>query len=146
MKKLIFFLALAAVCFTGYSQTKATTFNSATYYYEFSMTAADTVIQSTNKWYQVLLNKPEPIRVQVQIDLDSVSGNGTDTIALQGKVFSGDAWTTIDDTIYSGTSTVTLSGISADLYYRYLRIYVGATSTTGKNKLAAIKVKVWKLH
>lgn len=146
MKKFILFLMLAFVSIVSFAQTKATTFSGSTYYYEFSMTAGDTIIASTNKWYQVLLNKPEPIRASVQVDLDSISGNGTDTIALQGKIFSGDAWTTIADTIYSGTGNVTLNGTSADLYYRYLRIYVGATSTTGKNKVAAIRVKIWKLH
>jgi len=146
MKKFVLFLIVAFAAVVSFAQTRSTTLSAGTYYYEFPVGASDTIIKSTNKTYQMLLNKPEPIRVSCRVDLDSISGNGTDTIALQGKVFDTDAWTTIADTIYSGTGIVTLDGIAADQYYRYLRVYVGATSTTGKNKLAAIKVKIWKLH
>lgn len=146
MRKFILFFVATIFVMAGYSQTRSYTMPQGSYYYEFPVGASDTIIKSTNKTYQVLLNKVEPIRASVQVDLDSISGNGTDTIILQGKIFSGDAWTTIADSIYSGTGLVTLDGTSADLYYRYLRVYIGATSTTGKNKLAAIKVKIWRLH
>lgn len=148
MKKLIFFLALAAVCFTGYSQNRAITLQGNTYYYEFALGSSDTIIASKTWWAQVLVNKPEPLRLQVQVDMDSISGSGHDTLFLQGKVFSGDAWSAIDTGLYAhtGTGIVDLGNISADLYYRYFRVYIKSTSATGKNKVAAIKVKVWKLH
>lgn len=148
MKKLIFFLALAAVCFTGYSQTRATTLNQGSYYYEFALGASDTIIKSDTLIYQVTLNKAEPIRLQVQIDMDSVSGSGHDSIFLQGRVFSPDSWSAIDTAVFAhtGTGIFTLYNISSDLYYRQFRLFIKSTSATGKNKAVAIRVKVWKLH
>lgn len=148
MKKLIFFLALAAVCFTSYSQTRSTTLNQGTYYYEFALGARDTIIKSDTLIYQVLVNKPEPIRLQVQIDMDSISGSSHDSIFLEGKVFSGDSWSAIDTAVFAhtGTGLLTLQNITSDMYYRYYRLNIVSTSAAGKNKVAAIKVKIWKLH
>lgn len=148
MRKFILFLALAAVCMVGYSQTKSATLNTGTYYYEFRMGASDTIIKSDTLIYQVTLNKMEPIRLQVQIDMDSISGAGHDSIFLQGRVFSPDGWSAIDTAVFAhtGTGIFTLYNISSDLYYRQFRLFIKSTSTTGKNKVAAIRVKVWKLH
>lgn len=148
MKKLIFFIVLAMVAFAGYSQDHSVTLKGDAYYYEFSLGSADTIIASDTWWAQVLVNKPEPVRLQVQVDMDSISGAGHDSIFLQGKVFSADSWSAIDTGLYAhtGTGLVSVYNVSADLYYRYFRVYVKSTSTTGKNKVAAIKVKVWRLH
>lgn len=146
MRKFILFFVATIFVMAGYSQTRSYTMPQGSYYYEFPVGASDTIIKSTNKTYQILLNKVEPVRMQMSVDIDSISGNGTDTLILQGRVFDTDSWTTIADSIYSGTGIVKLESIAADNYYRYIRLYVGATSTTGKNKLAAIKVKIWRLH
>lgn len=148
MKKFVLFLVIALAAIVSFAQTRAATLKTESYYYEFTLGASDTIIKSDTLIYQVTLNKAEPIRLQVQIDMDSISGAGHDSIFLQGRVFSPDSWSAIDTAVFAhtGTGIFTLYNISADLYYRQFRLFIKSTSTTGKNKVAAIKVKVWKLH
>ena len=148
MRKFLLFIFIAFTAMVGYSQIRTATLGTSAYYYEFNLGASDTIIKSDTLIYQVTLNKAEPIRLQVQIDMDSISGAGHDSIFLQGRVFGPDSWSAIDTAVFAhtGTGIFTLYNISSDLYYRQFRLFIKSTSTTGKNKVVAIRVKVWKLH
>ena len=148
MRKFILFFVATIFVMAGYSQNRSTTLANTTYYHEFSLAASDTIIASDTLLYQITLNKFEPVRLQMQVDMDSISGSGHDTLFLQGRVFGSDAWTAIDTAVYAhtGTGINTLANISSDMYYRQVRLFIKSTSAAGKNKVVAIRTKVWKLH
>jgi hypothetical protein len=148
MKKIIVFLMLSVLAVMAMAQDHSVTLKGDAYYYEFNLGNSDTIIASDTWWAQVIANKAEPVRMQVLVDMDSISGAGHDSIFLQGRVFSTDSWSAIDTGLYAhtGTGLVSVYNTDSDMYYRCFRVYVKSTSTTGKNKIVAIKVKIWKLH
>ncbi len=155
MKKLfaIFMIAIlslvASVDLTA--QDRTYTFNSPTMYYSLPYRAADSVTSVTNDtaWYfQWLLSGfAWPNKTDVKITFDELSGNAASAISLQGKKFSGDAWSNISTVNYAGggsDTTFIISDGTARLY-RYYRLYIDKVkATAGKGEVDLLEVKIWQ--
>ena len=134
------------------AQDRAVTLKSKTFFYEFSLSASDTVNGAGGAdtlWQaQALLNKAKPMKYTVQIDLEKVSGTPYADISFQGKVFSGDSYTTDSTARWTATSTDTtiqFSNTTSSAYYRYYNIKVDSKSgTTQKFKITDVRIKLWE--
>ena len=145
--KNIFLLLIMLISLVSFSQDKQKSLNINQYYYEYSLGASDTVSNNDTLWYaQLFLNKTEPIKYDIQVKVDSLSGTPTTDISLQGKVFESDSWTNITTVSWAGTTsdtTFTYTENSTAKYYRYLRVYNDANTTAQKYKINYIKCKIW---
>ena len=134
------------------AQDRSVILKSNTFFYEFNLSAVDTVNGAGGAdtlWQaQALLNKGKPMKYTVQIDLEKVSGAPNADVSFQGKVFSGDPWTTDSTVTWIATSTdttITFSNITSLSYYRYYNIKVDAASgATMKFKVTDVRVKLWE--
>jgi len=102
-------------------------------------------------------NKHTPLLYNIRLDLEDASAvTGDYDVALQGKVFSTDSWTSIDATntaqsgdvnlsFYSdGSTMIDSTAANTAPFYRYYRILIdGADITVGSAKVNYI---YWKFY
>ena len=149
MKKvmiLLFGIALMLTSFSINAQDQSKTLKSTAYYYEFPFTSSDYVEASDTYYVQVTSRKVEPLKYDIKVGMDSISGDPQVAVSIQGKVFTGDSWTNISTTTWMGTSSDTsfiLTETSTAKYYRYWRVYFVATGTTQKATITKVD---WRFY
>jgi hypothetical protein len=97
-----------------------------------------------NTWYkEILPNKGQRLMYNIRVKITEVSAVSAGTpvaVALQGKVFDTDTYTTITTLNYRGTgsdTTLTYSEASTPQVYRYFKVLI--TPASGKVKTTFIK-------
>jgi hypothetical protein len=142
MKKLLIMLALIAVTAIVSAQTATIdlgTFTQRTY------SVAQTLTNTTAKWFQFNVSKEVPISVNYSCLLTKGTGSHTETtVQFYGKCFSGDAWTLID-TGLSGTITSTYNleiKVTNHLQYRYFKVLFTGTGN-GTTVITNQNIKIW---
>jgi len=152
MKKLILFLFVmfAFVANAQIAKTIPSLDMANVWVKEYTGTAVDTLgtVTATTWSYEVPVNKPDGLMFIGKIKLsDKTTGaNGVCTAKFQGKYFAADAYTDITSVSWTGVgstdSTITYTGVSNKVYYRYLRYLV--TDTGGKTKVDFVKLLIKK--
>jgi len=143
MKKVILFLIL---CFGFISLQAQTVLPIEKYIFSYVGISTDTVGVGTtvlNKAIQ--LNKLDGIFYNAKVKVSDVTAGATCTIALQGKIFSSDTYTTINTyTWYGGgtDTTVLFTSNTNKVYWRYLNFKI--TRTANKAKLTSIDLSIKK--
>ena len=149
MKKimiLLFGIALMLTSFSINAQDQSKTLNTKAYYYEFPFTSSDYVEASDTYYVQVTSRKVEPLKYNIKVEMDSISGAPQVAVSIQGKVFTGDTWANISTITWMGTASDTsflLSEISTAKYYRYWRVYFVATGTAQKVEITKVDWRFW---
>jgi hypothetical protein len=142
MKKILIILAFIAL--TAMVRAQTATIDLGTYTQK-SYAVAQTLTNTTAKWFQFNAAKEVPISLNYSCLLTKGTGSHTETtVQLYGKCFVGDAWTLID-TGLSGTITTTYNleiKVTNHLQYRYFKVLftgtgIGTTVITNQN------FKVW---
>lgn len=152
MKKLILFL-FVMFAFVANAQIAKTIPNldmANVWVKEYKGTAVDTLgtVTATTWSYEVPVNKPDGLFYVGKIKLsDKTTGAaGVCTVKFQGKYFAADAYTDITSVAWTGVgstdSTITYTGVTNKVYYRYLRFLV--TNTGGKSKVDFVKLLIKK--
>lgn len=145
MKKLVLLL-IACVSFALASAQTAIPIqmNAEQWFVSYTGNATLDTVTVGNTWSKALLvNKGQRLMYNIRFKVTEVSAvtNATPVaIALQGKVFDTDTYTTITTLQYHGTgsdTTVTFSEASTASVYRYFNILV--TPASGKVKTTFLK-------
>ena len=143
MKKLIFFLMMTIFFISASAQIKLPVDK---FIYSYVGTPADTVTAVTTTWAkEILLNKLDGVFYNAKVKVSDVTAGATCTIALQGKIFDTDAYSTIATHTWAGggtDTTVVFTGNTNKIYYRYLKILV--TRTANKLKVNGVDLSLKK--
>lgn len=112
-----------------------------------STSAADTVGAATvTTWAKGwMLNKGDALFYNAKVKVSDHIAGAACTVALQGKYFAGDTYTTITTMTWlaGGTDTTVLfTGNTNKVYYRYLNFLV--TRTAGVAKIDYVKISLKK--
>lgn len=144
---MLLLIAVLGIAISSIGQDKNVSFGDATWMYEFPFTTADSVSQFDTLYYvQFTTNKPSPVKYDIQVGIDKLSGTPVTAISLQGKKWAGDAWTNITTVSYGGTAdtTINFTQVSTAQYYRMFRVLHDKVGTgAGKYKILTTKVKLW---
>jgi hypothetical protein len=112
-------------------------------------TTADTVgvADSSFSYTFTVVDMSDQLEAECRIKLDSTSGTPTLNVALKGKFSWNDAWTSIANSDWAGTSadtTIILQSTTA-VPYRFYQIFVDVTATTAQEvKLNYLELGVFK--
>ena len=139
MKKLIAFSVVVIAIF-------AFTLKPDIYFVDYTGVATDTVGVGTTTWnYPVEINKTDGVFYSSKVKVMDVTAGAQCTIALQGKYFDDDDYSTITTkTWYGGgtDTTVVFQNVATKSYYRYMRVLV--TRTANKAKIGYVKLSLKK--
>lgn len=145
MKRLLLAFVLITAFTISYAQDRSKEFSDTQMYFKFPVTSIDSISLNDSIWYaQVFVNKPSPVKTDVKITIDELSGLGGCTASLQGKKFEGDAWSNITTVTYHSVgsdTTFTISDGTARLY-RYFRMVLDKAGT-GKSEVDLLEFKFW---
>lgn len=106
----------------------------------FTLTAADTILNTNTLRKTIVLSAKQSVQLySVRVDIDSISGTPAHTIALQGSM---------DNTNWTGISSVSWAGSSADTAFMFTDIATGIAwpfvsvlvtgSSTSKSQLTGL--------
>jgi hypothetical protein len=145
MRKLIILLtALVAIAVNGQDKSVSKELNRIDCFFNYPGVTADTcgVTQDTIE-YKWFVNKEYDLLYDVQCKVQEIRGRGVNTISLQGRKFSNDAWTNITSITYYGGGTDTTVNftqhtIASVVPYNHLRVYITKANSLGATKLVYI--------
>lgn len=159
MKKLILILIALFIGVSAFSQDRTVTrkLDVDQTLLDYDGNDDDVIEADDTVAYEVEVNKTRPVLYNIQIDLeDEESVSGDYDVALEGKVFSTDSWSTIDDSNTAESGDVNLSFYSdesdeidvtsadSEPFYRHFRIVIdGADISDGSAKVNYI---YWKFY
>jgi hypothetical protein len=145
MKKLV--LLLIAVCSFAFANAQTATpiqFTPDQWFVSYTGSATLDTVSVNNTWYkEILPNKGQRLMYNIRVKITEVSAVSAGTpvaVALQGKVFDTDTYTTITTLNYRGTgtdTTLTYSEASTAQVYRYFKVLI--TPASGKVKTTFVK-------
>ena len=143
MKKIILFLVLCL----GFASLKAQVILPVKkFIYEFNGTAADTVGSVDTTWNKsIQLNKLDGLFYNAKVKLSDVAAGAACTVALQGKMFANDSYSTITTVDWKGggtDTTILFTQNTNKVYWRYLNFQV--TRTASKAKITKIDLSLKK--
>jgi hypothetical protein len=142
MKKLLIILTLIALTAVVGAQTVTVDLST---YTQKTYAVAQTLTNTTAKWFQFNAVKEVPISLNYSCLLTKGTGSHTETtVQLYGKCFVGDAWVLID-TGLSGTITTTYNleiKVTNHLQYRYFKVLFTGTGV-GTTVIMNQNFKVW---
>ncbi len=161
MKKIVLIFIVMFIGVSAFSQDRTVTRTLSTdqTVLDYTGTADDTigVDDQDTLAFVVTANKSRPVLYNIQIDLeDAESVTGDYDVTLEGKVFSTDIWTTIDDTNTAESGDVNLSFYSdlsavidttsadSEPFYRYFRIVIDGADVSGGS--AKVNYVYWKFY
>ena len=136
MKK--FLILLLIVIGAAFAQVKAqTVLPSGKYAVEYTGVSSDTVGAATvttwNKGW--VMTDGDAVFYNAKVKVADKAANGACTIALQGKYFTDDTYTTITTLTWHATgtdTTVLFTGNTNKVYYRYFNFLVTRTASSAK--------------
>ena len=142
MRKLILMLTL----FVGAVAIQAqTVLPVEKYVYSYAGLSTDTVGAVGTTWTKAIqLNKLDGLFYNASVKVADVTAGAKCSVALQGKFFSGDAYTTITTvTWYAGgtDTTILFTQNSSKIYYRYLNFRVTRVAAKAKVDLINLSLK-----
>lgn len=133
MKKLIFIIACMFAFVAMQAQTVLPTTK---YVYSYTGVATDTVgAVSTTLSKAIQLNKLDGLFYNASVKVSDVTAGAKCSVALQGKIFAEDAYTTITTVTWYGggtDTTILFTQNSNKIYYRYLNFLVTRVATKAK--------------
>jgi hypothetical protein len=136
MKKLFLFL-LAMIAYVS-----ASAIGALEYGYTYTGVATDTVGAVITTWAKPMeLNKTAGQYYMAQVKVADVDAGAKITVALQGKYFQSDSYTTIGTVTWYGggtDTTINFAGVTNKVYYNYLNVL--ATRVASKGKVSYIKL------
>jgi hypothetical protein len=142
MKKILIILAFIAL--TAVVRAQTATIDMGNYSLR-TYAIAQTLTNTTGKWFQFNAPKDVPISINYSCLLTKGTGSHTETtVQLYGKCFTGDDWTLID-TGLSGTITTTATVSLKEtnhLQYRYFKVLLTGTGT-GTTVITSQNFKIW---
>ena len=147
MKKFILILLSVLFVFALQAQDDTYTFKSKVGTY-LSTAPAETITTGDSIYIaDINVNRNFSYVIDAYAVIDSLSYAATDTIfcTLQGKMFSGQAWTDIETEnlkLPSATNAVTWSSITAIYRYKYLRFYLHSKDSDTNWKVETIELKL----
>lgn len=151
MRRLVLLIGLVLILGGVFAQDRSYTLTNPVSYYSLPYRAADSVSSksSDSTWYfQVLLaNFDYPVKVNMKVTLDEISGTGSCAFSLQGKQFSGDSWTNITTVNYSGAGSDTTFTITDGTarQFRYYRGFLDKVyGTAGRVEVDLLEIKPWQ--
>jgi hypothetical protein len=144
MKKLIFItIALITGLASLQAQVKLPVDK---YIYSYTGVSSDTAGAGTTTWSkEIFLNKLDGLYYNAKVIVSDYSAGATCTVALQGKMFESDSYSTITTLTWhgGGTDTTLLYTQNTNkIYYRYLKFLV--TRTASKVKVTSIDLSLKK--
>ena len=104
MKKILILLFLVALTASLQAQR---TMEFATFYDSYVGVATDTASAAGTWSKYITINKGDAFYYDAQIKITEVSATTSTAVALQGRKFDTDAWSTITTVTYKGTGTDT---------------------------------------
>ena len=115
--------------------------------YSYVGVASDTIGAVATTWTKTLdVSAPEQKAVAIQLKLSDRGAGGAATVALQGRVFATDAYSTISTITWTGIgsvdSTITINSTTTKYNYNYYKVLV--TRTANKATINSFKVIVKK--
>jgi len=156
MKKLILVLVSVLIGMVSMGQVvKNTAVNKVmdlnkneTYWYRQNI-ASDTVNQTDTTWSYTfgVNNLYDAVKQYVVVKLDSVSGTPLTTVALSGKVFWDDAWTSITTAAWAGTTgdTTLILDQSTAKHFRFYKLsHDGDGTGTFKYSITKQELQIYK--
>lgn len=109
--------------------------------YKYS-TALTTLTNTDTVDIVIDVQQHQPFTVDVAVTLDSISGNPTGTVYLEGRKADTESWTAIDNTVWDTNDETVIVAHATAVRYRELRIrYINGG--TGITDLDAYWVKLW---
>jgi hypothetical protein len=137
MKKLILLLILLVGAVSIQAQT---VLPSTKYIYTYTGVATDTVGAVGTTWNKaVQLNKLDGLFYNASVKVSDVTAGAKCSVALQGKVFAEDAYTTITTVTWYGggtDTTILFTQNTNKVYWRYLNVHVTRLAMKAKvNKI-----------
>lgn len=145
MKKLIAFLILAIgfACLPSKAQTILPV---GKFIYSYTGVATDTVGATSTTWSkEIQLNKLDGLFYNSSVKVSDAVAGAKCSVALQGKYFSTDEYTTITTVTWYGggtDTTILFTQNSSKIYYRYLKYLV--TNVTPRAKVSLINLSLKK--
>lgn len=145
MKNLIIIL-LSVFALSMSAQDKVGSLSLSNYFDDFTFNSGDSIYSADSVYQvQVNLNKPEPVKYDIFVSLDSISGSDSVYVRLKGKRFAEESYTQLDSVAWYQSSTDTnfvFSEQSTAKYYRILLIdFEGGEN--GTQAVEDLKVKIW---
>ena len=141
MKKLILFLSCLLIAVVANAQLK-----NGAFYYAYTGLASDTAGVGTTTFTKTIsVNTDDATYYMAKVKVSDVTAGATGTVALKGRVFPDDAWTTITTTTWAGggtDTTIVFTGQTNKNFYREFGITV--TRTANKLKLTNFKISLKK--
>jgi len=146
MRKFIIMLALIAVAAMASAQDRSKHFELGRndIFFNYTGTVADSIgVTQDTVEYKWFINKEYDLFYDVQVKVKEIRGRGLNTISLQGRTFSNDAWTNITSiTYYGGGSDTTVNftqhTTGSAVPYNHLRIYITKANNLGATQVVYI--------
>lgn len=136
MKKIVLMTIALIMCFGAKAVSPLE------YGYTFTGGVSDTVGAVTTTWNKAIeLNKTAGQYYMAQVKVADVTVGAKVTVALQGKYFQSDSYTTIGTVTWYGggtDTTINFAGVTNKVYYNYLNVL--ATRVAAKGKVSYIKL------
>jgi hypothetical protein len=143
MKRTILFIMLCIATLAVSAQKLTAT----DWSYSYVGVAADTIGAVATTWSKTIdVSAPEQKAVAIQLKLTDKVAGGAATVALQGRVFATDAYSTISTITWTGIgstdSTITINSGTTLYNYNYYKVLV--TRTANKATINSLKLVVKK--
>lgn len=143
MKKFILMLILSVGAVAIQAQTVLPTTK---YIYSYTGVASDTVGAVETTWNKAIqLNKLDGLFYNASVKVSDSTVGAKCSVALQGKIFAEDAYTTITTVTWYGggtDTTILFTQNTNKIYYRYLNVLV--TRVAAKAKVSKINISLKK--
>lgn len=140
MKSLFTLIAVLMVTMGLQAQDYTGKLNPGKTYKESTMTTTLTNVDTVD--IVIATQSHYPFTIDAAVALDSVSGNPTGTLYLDGRIADTEAWSAIDTTVWSTVDDVVVVSHTTAVRYREIRLrYInGGTGITDADKYWA---KIW---
>ncbi len=90
------------------------------------------------------VTRPYAINYNIKLDVDTVAGADTATLALYGKIWTSDSWTQIATATYTGTADTVISYATSgtEVSYNLLQLRLIRTGSGGTLKLSSASIAI----
>lgn len=149
MKKILIILfAIVAMAINAQDRSKSFELQRDDIFARYTGVSADSVgVTQDTLEYKWFVNKEYDLLYDVQVKQTELRGRGLNTVSLQGRKFSTDAWTNITSVTYYGGGTDTTINftqhtIASVVPYNHLRVYITKNNSAGATIVNFINLAV----